>query len=200
MQQNTSGTEKSEIINKSNKLQRSDAQENFGLILEAAQSVFEELGVDAPVREVAKKAGVGIGTLYRHFPERSDLIKAIVQNGIDQCANAAIQIASDHKPEEAIALWMQELVGLLKTKRGLATALHSGNMAYKSLPDYFLDHLKPALKTLLESAEANGSIKPNIDAGELLMAATRIATPASEGDIDQARRMITLLVDGLRSY
>lgn len=183
----------------SSKLLRSDAQENLGLILKAAISVFEESGVDAPVREIAKRAGVGIGTLYRHFPERSDLVKAIVQKGIDECAEAAIKLASNHEPDEALAQWMQALVDLLKTKRGLATALHSGHSAYKSLPDYFFQRLTPAIKNLLESAVANGSTKPGVDAGELLIAATRVATPASEGDIAQARRMVKLLVDGLRS-
>lgn len=191
-------TKKKKLLNKSSRLMRSDAQENLELILEAALEVFEKSGVDAPVRDIAKKAGVGIGTLYRHFPERSDLVKAIVKQGVDDCANAAEKIASENKPDEALALWMQRLVDFLKTKRGLATALHSGNSAYKSLPDYVLNRLTPALEKLLKSAEEAGTIRPKTDAKEFLFAAMRVATPASEGDIPQARRMVALLVDGLR--
>lgn len=87
---------------------------------------------------------------------------------------------------------------LIKTKRGLAAALHSGNSAYQALPNYFLTQLTPPLKNLLDAAMAAGAIRINVEAGELLLAAARLATPASEGDVVQARRMVALLVDGLR--
>lgn len=189
---------KDEVGTESNKLVRADAQRNLESLLAAALEVFETSGVDAPVRKIAKRAGVGIGTLYRHFPERSDLIKAAVQNGVDACVADAVKLSANHPPEEALALWMQRLVDLLKTKRGLATALHSGHAAYQSLPDYFRDRLTPTLRDLLKAAEAAKQIRPKVDAAELLLAVTRVATPASEGDIPQARRMVALLVDGLR--
>jgi AcrR family transcriptional regulator len=178
---------------------RADAQRNLESLLQAALDVFEESGIDAPVREIAEKAGVGVATLYRHFPERSDLIKAVVRQEVDACAAAAPLIASENEPGEALALWMQRLVDLIKTKRGLAAALHSGNPAYQSLPNYFLAQLTPALKNLLDAAKAAGAISTSVEAGELLLAAARIATPASEGDVAQARRMVALLVDGLRA-
>lgn len=181
-----------------NRAVRADAQRNLESLIEAALAVFEKSGIDAPVREIAEKAGVGVATLYRHFPERSDLIKAVVRQEVDACAEAASLIASENKPGEALSLWMQRLVDLIKTKRGLAAALHSGNPTYQSLPDYFLTHLTPALKNLLDAARAAGEIRTNVDAGELLLAAARLATPASEGDVAQARRMVGLLVDGLR--
>lgn len=182
----------------SNRLVRADAQRNAESLLEAALAVFEKSGIDAPVREIAEKAGVGVATLYRHFPERSDLIKAVVQQEVDACAEAALRFTSQHEPGEALALWMQRLVDLIKTKRGLAAALHSGNPAFQSLPDYFLSHLTPTLKNLLDAAKNAGAIRAHVDAGELLLAAARLATPASEGDVAQARRMVALLVDGLR--
>jgi AcrR family transcriptional regulator len=180
------------------RLVRADAQRNMELLLRAALAVFEKSGVAAPVREIAEKAGVGVGTLYRHFPERSDLIKAVVRQEVDACAEAASALASKHEPGEALALWMQRVVDLIATKRGLAAALHSDNLAYKSLPEYFLAQLTPALKNLLDAAKATGAIRANVHAGELLLAGARLATPASEGDIPQARRMVALLVDGLR--
>ncbi|MGO9133709.1 MAG: TetR/AcrR family transcriptional regulator [Methylovirgula sp.] len=167
-------------------------------LLRAALAVFATSGVDAPVREIAEKAGVGVGTVYRHFPQRSDLIKAILRQEVDACADAVAALAADHEPGAALALWMQRLVDFIMTKRGLGAALHSGNPAYASLPDYFLSRLTPALRSLLDTAAAAGVVRDDVDAGELLLAAARLAVPASDGDAAQARRMVALLVDGLR--
>lgn len=177
---------------------RADARRNIDALLRAAVEVFEVSGVDAPVREIAEKAGVGVGTLYRHFPQRPDLIKAIIRQEVDACAEAASVLAAGHAPGEALALWMQRLVDLVATKRGLAAALHSGNPAYQSLPDYVLSRLTPALRGLLDAAVAAGAMRARMDARELLLAGMRVAAPASEGDIAQGRRMVALMVDGLR--
>lgn len=177
---------------------RADARRNIDALLRAAKEVFELSGVDAPVREIAERADVGIGTLYRHFPQRSDLIKAIIRQEVDAYAEAASVFAADHAPGEALALWMQRLVDLIATKRGLAAALHSGNPAYQSLPDYVFSRLTPALQGLLAAAVTDGAIRAGMDARELLVAGMRVAAPASEGDTAQARRMMALIVDGLR--
>ena len=174
---------------------RADAQRNLDALLEAAMAVFAASGVDAPVREIAEKAGVGVGTLYRHFPQRSDLIKAIVRQEVDACAEAAAALAAEHPPGEALALWMQRFVDFVMAKRGLGAALHSGNPAYESLPDYFLSRLTPALQSLLDAAAAAGAVRTDVKAGELLLAAARLA---NGNDAAQARRMMALLVDGLR--
>src|ERR1700691_6709040 len=86
---------------------RSDAQRNLDALLQAAKEVFATSGVDAPVREIADKAGVGLGTLYRHFPQRADLIAAVFRREIDACADAAEVLAAEHEPDEALARWMQ---------------------------------------------------------------------------------------------
>ena len=177
---------------------RADAQRNLDGLLQAALTVFAVSGVDAPVREVAREAGVGVGTLYRHFPQRSDLIKAVVRREMDACADAAAQLASEHPPVEALALWMQRFVDFLSAKRGLAAALHSGDPAYEALPAYFDERMRPALKSLLDAAAASGEIRPDVDADELLRAVPRLATPGSDGDPEPGRRMVALLVDGLR--
>ena len=177
---------------------RADARRNVDAVLQAAMAVFDESGVDAPIRQIAQRAGVGVGTLYRHFPQRSDLIVAIVQKEVDACAGAAITLAKKHPPAEALARWMQRLVDLIATKRGLAMALHSGASAYQALPDYFLSRLTPALQTLLDAAVAAKAIRSGVDASEVLLATARLAMPAAEGDSAQARRMVSLLMDGLR--
>lgn len=177
---------------------RADARRNVEAVLQAAVAVFKKSGVDAPVREIAQKAGVGVGTLYRHFPQRSDLIVAIVQTEVDACAEAADALAKKHAPADALAQWMQRLVDLIATKRGLAAALHSGASAYQALPEYFVSRLTPALQRLLDAAVATKAIRGGVNASELLLSSARLAMPAAEGDIAQARRMVSLLVDGLR--
>ena len=177
---------------------RADARRNVDALLRAAMAVFTESGVDAPIRAIAARAGVGVGTVYRHFPERSDLIKAIIKREVDACVEAASRLAALHEPGEALASWMQCLVDLVATKRGLGAALHSGDPAYQSLPDYVVRALTPALSSLLDAAAKSGAIRAGADPGELLLAGMRLATPASDGDSAQARRMVALFVDGLR--
>src|SRR5690606_36369490 len=115
---------------------RADARRNVDAILEAAKRLFAEMGVDVPMRTIAAEAGVGVGTLYRHFPLRSDMIKAIIQREVDACVEYASAAAEQHPPGEALAAWAQKLVDLTATKRGLGTALHSGDAALRSLPEY----------------------------------------------------------------
>lgn len=177
---------------------RADARRNVDALLRAAMATFSESGVDAPMRAIAARAGVGVGTVYRHFPQRSDLIKAVIQREVDSCVEAASRLAAAHEPGEALASWMQRLVDFVATKRGLGAALHSGDAAYQSLPDYVLGQLTPTLRGLLDAAAAAGAVPAEVDASELLLAGLRLATPASEGDTSQARRMVALLVDGLR--
>ncbi len=177
---------------------RADARRNLDALLRAAMEVFQEQGVEAPVRDIARRAGVGVGTLYRHFPHRSDLIVAIVRKEVDACADIAHMLAQREAPFDALAAWLQRLVDMVATKRGLATVLHSGASAYQALPDYFHARLAPVMLQLLEAATATGEVREDVDGGELLMACMRLAAPAADGDMAQARRMVALLADGLR--
>ncbi len=177
---------------------RVDAQRNTDALLEAALAVFTTSGVDAPVREIAEKAGVGIGTVYRHFPLRSALIAAVFRREIDACADAAPILADEYAPFEALAHWMQRYAAFIATKRGLAKALHSGDPAFDALPAYFEARLQPALRTLLASAGAAGEVRTDVDADDLLRAVASLCLSASEDGASQAQRMVALLIDGLR--
>lgn len=176
---------------------RADAQRNTEALLAAALAVFATSGVDAPVREIAAEAGVGVGTVYRHFPQRSDLIVAVFRHQVDACADAAAILAAEHAPGEALALWLQRFADFIVTKRGLATALHSGDPAYNSLPGYFDERLRPALQTLLDAATRAGEVRTDIEPDDLLWAVASLSMPA-HNDTDYTRRMVALLVDGLR--
>jgi AcrR family transcriptional regulator len=124
---------------------RADARRNVDALLEAARTVFDTSGVDAPAKEITDRAGVGVGTLYRHFPQRSDLVKAVVESGIDAVAEAGPALAATFPPADALTRWIDRFTQLLATKRGLAAALHSGDPAFAGLPDYFFQRLGPAL-------------------------------------------------------
>ncbi len=177
---------------------RADAQRKMSALLQAAMKVFAESGVDAPVREIAEAAGVGLGTVYRHFPQRSDLIAAVFQSQVDACADAAAVIAGQYEPGEALGRWMHRYVDFIGTKRGLAAALHSGDPAYSALPKYFDKRLQPALKMLLDRAVATEAIRPGIKANELLGAVGTLCCQGPHMELDAARRMVNLLIDGMR--
>lgn len=176
---------------------RADAQRNIDALLEAALTVFATSGVDAPVREIAAEAGVGIGTLYRHFPQRSDLIVAVFRQQVDGCADAAADLAAEHTPGEALALWLQRYADFIATKHGLAAALHSGDPAYSTLPTYFDTRLRPALQRLLDAAVNAGEVRNDIAPDDLLSAVRSLCMSAHD-DRDYTRRMVALLADGLR--
>lgn len=177
---------------------RADAQRNIDSLLTAAKAAFETSGVDAPAREIADLAGVGVGTLYRHFPKRSDLVKAVFQREVDLCAEAAPALAAEHEPGVALEKWLHRYAEFLTTKRGLATALHSGDPAFDELPGYFMQRLGPALGSLIEAASASAEIRTAIDPEELLHAVANLSQPAPDKGLDYSKRMIAILVDGLR--
>ena len=177
---------------------RADAQRNIDSLLEAAKTVFGTSGVDAPAKQIADLAGVGVGTLYRHFPQRSDLVKAVFQREVDACANAATTLAAAHEPGAALAKWLHRYTEFLATKRGLATALHSGDPAYCALPAYFMQRLGPALGSLLEAARASGEIRGGISAKDILHAVANLCVPVPGEGVAYSQRMVALLIDGLR--
>jgi AcrR family transcriptional regulator len=177
---------------------RADAQRKMGSLLKAATAVFAKSGVDAPVREIAERAGVGLGTVYRHFPQRSDLIVAVFQSNVDACADAAPALAKEHPPITALSLWMERYVDFIGTKLGLSKALYSGDPAYKALPGYFSKRLRPALTTLLDAAVEVKAVRPGTDPDDLLVAVANLCSAGYGRDPQHARRMVKLLVDGLR--
>jgi AcrR family transcriptional regulator len=177
---------------------RADARRNVDSLLGAAKQVFATSGVDAPAKEIADLAGVGVGTLYRHFPQRSDLVKAIFERGVDRAADAVPALLAEHDPGEALARWLLRYTEFLSTKRGLAAALHSGDPAYQALPGYFSQRLEPALTTLLDAATTSGEIRGDISARYLLHAVATLCMPMPGEGAAYTRRMVELLIDGLR--
>lgn len=181
---------------------RADARQNVDALVLAAKAVFAESGVDAPVRSIAERAGVGVGTLYRHFPLRSDLISAVFRREMDACVDAASEIEGSYPPGEALDRWIMRYTQFVATKRGLAAALHSGDAAYEPLAEYFSTRLTPTLARLLAAATASGDVVQSVDPSEFLGAVANLCHgggPASTEGSGQAERMVRLLLAGLRT-
>jgi AcrR family transcriptional regulator len=177
--------------------QRADAMRNVVALVEAAKTVFGGSGVDAPAKEITDLAGVGVGTLYRHFPHRSDLIVAVLQHEIDQCIQAADELGTTLDPWDALITWIGRFTDFVGTKRGLASALHSGDPAYEGLPQRLLDRLEPALHTLLARAIDGGYARDDVTAREVLNTVALICQPVRGEQPDFNQRMTRVFVDGL---
>jgi len=177
---------------------RKDALRNIGTLVQAAREVFATSGIDAPMREIAEKASVGVGTIYRHFPQRADLIAAVFRHEVDACAASAAALLERFGPGEALDRWMQRYVDFIVAKRGLASSLYSGGSAYAALPAYFDKHLEPALQKLLDAAVATGDVRADARPHDLLRAVANLCQTGSNDDPAQARLLVSLLVDGLR--
>ncbi|WP_442737949.1 TetR/AcrR family transcriptional regulator [Streptomyces pseudogriseolus] len=174
---------------------RPDVQRNLDALLAAATELFAEQGVDAPVRQITARAGVGAGTFYRHFPQRSDLITAVFRHEVDACAEAAPALAEQHAPMEALTLWLRRFTEFVAAKRGLKAALHSGDPAYANLPGYFQQQFVPVLTDLMNAAAAAGDIEPGFDPFDLLHAMSDLVDPENP---DYTERIIALIISGLR--
>jgi AcrR family transcriptional regulator len=180
---------------------RADARRNKQTLLEAAAAAFIASGVDAPVRDIAAKAGVGVGTIYRHFPTRADLVVAVYKHQVEACVEAGpALLASSDSPHTALARWIDLFVDFLVTKHGLAEALRSDDAAFATLHGYFLDRLVPVCAELLAAAAAAGEIRPDIEARELMFGVGNLCIGSTIDSRYDARRMVDLLLAGLRPH
>jgi len=177
--------------------QRSDAQRNVFALVQAAKAVFADCGVDAPAKEITDLAGVGVGTLYRHFPRRSDLIVAVMRHEIDDCIDAAAVLGTALSPWDALLGWTERFTEFVATKRGLASALHSGDPAYDGLPQRLLNQLEPALHTLLARAVAGGCVREDVTAREILTTIALICQPVPGQQPGFNQRMTRVFMQGL---
>ncbi|MBQ0901589.1 TetR/AcrR family transcriptional regulator [Micromonospora sp. U21] len=177
---------------------RADAVRNEKALLDAAAAVFVTAGVEAPVRDIAARAGVGTGTIYRHFPTRADLIIAVYRHQVEACAEAGpALLASSTTPHAALGRWIDLFVDFLVTKRGLAGVLHPDNAGFDALHAYFLDRLVPVCTQLLDAAAAAGEIRPDMNAYELMRGVGNLCIGADSDPNYDARRLVELLIAGL---
>ena len=178
---------------------RADARRNEKALLDAAAAVFVTSGVEAPVRDIAAKAGVGMGTIYRHFPTRADLIIAVYRHQVEACAEAGpALLATSASPYAALGQWISLFVDFLITKHGLAAVLQSDKASFDSLHAYFLERLVPVCAQLLDAAADSGEIRPDMTAYEFMRGVGSLCASGSGDPQYDARRLVGLLVEGLR--
>ena len=177
---------------------RADAQRNVDALLDAAKAVFATSGVDAPAKEITDLAGVGVGTLYRHFPQRSDLVLAVLRHEIDACAGEGAALSAAYPPGEALASWIRRFTELVATKAGLASALASADAAHQAMREYFYRRMGPVLETLLAAARAAGEIRADVTTTDILHAVPLLCQPVPGEDPGYGLRRVSIFVDGLR--
>ncbi len=181
------------------KPKRADARRNEEALLEAAAEVFVASGVEAPVRDIAVKAGVGTGTIYRHFPTRADLIIAVYRHQVDACAEAGPSLLETcPTPYAALVRWIDHFVDFLVTKHGLASALRSDEAGFAALHAYFFDRLVPVCAELLDSAVAAGEIRGDLTAIDLMHGVGNLCIGADRDPGYDARALVGILIAGLR--
>lgn len=179
---------------------RADAQRNRQTVLDAAAEVFVTAGVDAPIRQIAARAGVGMGTVYRHFPTRADLVTAVYRHQIEACAQAGPSLLAEAgSPFEALRQWIDLFVDFLVTKHGLADALQSDSDRFTALHAYFLDRLLPVCAQLLDAAVESGDIRSGTQPYELMRGIGNLCVGRDNDPRYDPRRLIALLLKGLQA-
>ncbi len=177
---------------------RADAQRNEQALLTAAAAVFVTSGVEAPMRDIAAAAGVGMGTMYRHFPTRADLVVAVYRHQIETCAEAGpVLLANSSSPHAALSQWVNLFVDFLATKHGLAAVLRPDSVGFDALHASFLDRLVPVCAQLLAATAQAGEISTDINAYELMRGIGNLCVGADKDPHYDARRMVKLLIAGL---
>jgi len=178
---------------------RADALRNRELLLTTALEVFAGQGTDVSLKVIAEAAGVGIGTLYRHFPTREALLEAAYRNEVAQLCDVEA-LLRDGPPDAALEEWMNRFVDYAVTKRGIAGALRSLAASGSDIYDDTRSQILAAVTKLLKAGIAAGTIRPDADAEDVLRATGAIwLIPDEPGWADHARRVLTLLMDGLRA-
>ena len=183
---------------KASRKPRSDVLRNRSRLLEAARTVFSAGGREATLEAVAKVAGVGIGTLYRHFPTREALFEAVYRREVQQLADLAKRLEEEAEPIEALRQWMRSFVKFVVTKKGMSAALAFAVSKDSDLVSYSYEQLTRAIGLLLEQAIAAGVIRSDVSPEDLLRAIVGMCYTHDEPDWQKnVLRLVDIFVDGL---
>jgi AcrR family transcriptional regulator len=192
--------DKKTLDKKASRKPRADALRNRDRVLEAARTVFSAGGSEASLEAVARTAGVGIGTLYRHFPTREALFEAVYRHEVQQLADLAERLKKEAGPIEALRQWLHSIVKFVATKKGMSTALALAIAKDSDLVSYSSDRLTRAIGLLLEQAIAAGEIRSDVSAEDLLRAIVGMCyTHDQPGWQKNVLRLVDIFVDGLRN-
>lgn len=178
---------------------RADAERNRVLLLETAKAIFAEKGSAASLDEIARVAGVGAGTLYRHFPTRDALVAAVYRKESEQLAAAASRLSETHPPLIALREWLLVFVDYIATKRGMSELLNAMAGGTSELYAASTVQTRQAIGMLVDKAVENGEIRLEIDPLDLLRALASIVNTSSAAEpLEAAKRLVDILIGGLR--
>jgi AcrR family transcriptional regulator len=178
---------------------RADAERNRDRVLEAAKEAFTRSGADTSLDDIAKRAGVGAGTLYRHFPSREALIEAVYRTEVEKLAAAERNFAETMPPIEALRAWMLLFVDYIATKKIIAPALNTLLGARSKVFEASYNQVWDAIRALVKRATESGDIREDLDPVDLLRALIGVSNVASTPDWQQsARRLVDILITGSR--
>ena len=179
---------------------RADARRNRDRLVEVAAVAFAEKGVATSLEDIARQAGVGIGTLYRHFPTREHLVEVVYRRELESLADAAAELAEKHRPDVALEEWMRRFVSYIATKRGMSNSLKTLMNSNSTLFAEGFSDIRSAFERLVRAAGENGLIRTDIDTADLLQALSSIYSMTDSPDWrERSHRLIGLLMDGLKA-
>ena len=178
---------------------RADARRNYERIVATARAAFVADGIDVPLDDIAKRSGVGAGTLYRHFPSREALIEAVYREEITQLADAAFRLRDELAPGEALFRWMREQVRWIADSLGMASALKAAIDSDSETFAYCKKTLREAVGALLEPAQAAGLVRADLEQSDLLRLTHGVGAAAQYTDAAGLDRMMSVVIDGMRA-
>jgi AcrR family transcriptional regulator len=185
-------------VDSENRRARSDAQRNRQRLLDAAVRLFAKSGADVAPQAIAKEAGVGVGTLYRHFPAREALIDAAYRSDLIRLCGAVPELLAERQAADATRLWMNRFIDHASAKRGMATALRAAIASGEDPYAQSRELLTNAVSALLAAGAADGSMRSDLNPDDVLIGISGVALATGEyGHREQATRLVDLLVDGL---
>jgi AcrR family transcriptional regulator len=178
---------------------RADSARNRQLLIDAAKAGFSGVGLDVSLEEIARRAGVGIGTLYRHFPTRDAVVAAVYRREVEHLAEAVPQLLQASPAGEALHKWMHLFVDYIATKRIIAPSLAAAAARAPALHTSSVELITGAISTLVKRAIASGDVRKDIDPSDLLRAMVGVSYGNPDAGWEaSARRLIDILMDGLR--
>jgi AcrR family transcriptional regulator len=179
---------------------RADSARNRQLLIDAAKAGFSEAGLNVSLEEIARRAGVGIGTLYRHFPSREAVVEAVYRREVEQLAEAVPQLLEKSTAGEALHQWMHLFVDYIATKRLIAPSLQAAASRTSALRATSAELIASAISTLVKHAVASGEVRKDIDPSDLLRALVGVSYGNPDAGWEaSARRLVDILMDGLRT-
>ena len=178
---------------------RADAARNRERLLAAAAATFAERGADVPLEDIARAAGVGIGTLYRHFPTRDSLVEAVYRHEVEVLCQRADELLDELPPDQALAEWMNLFVTHVKTKKGMLSVLKPLMAGNSSLSAATRGRTLEIASRLLAAGVAAGTVRDDVEGGDLVRAVSGICMSTDQETSKAAERLVKVIVDGLRT-